>query len=197
MREALFKDYPEHSIPRDTLIFRQGDSCTQYFVVTEGTARVFTRSADGKEVLLYYINPGEFCILTTSCLFTDERFPAEAVASSNLRIRILSKAQFQSLLGQNADFRDFVFNSYGLRIQGLIQTIQKLTMESVDQRLAKYLLLTGADLICKTHHEIAAEIGTAREVASRHLKRLEAGGIVELGRSQVRIRNREALRNLI
>lgn len=196
LNEAL-EALPEVSIPAGTGIFHQGQSCENYFILIQGSARVFTRSAAGKEVVLYRVEPGDMCVLTTSCLLSSQTFPAEAVAETEMRVKVMPKSQFDKLVNESADFREFVFKSFGRRLGNLITTIEKLALESIEQRLAKYLLLQPDNKIAITHQDLALEIGTAREVVSRHLKRFESEGWINLGRGHIELLDRKALHELI
>lgn len=193
----IIQDLPELIIPGGKQIFRQGDSCGQYFILVEGCVHVYTRSVNGKEVSLYRVTPGGMCVLTTASLIGKTPFPAEAVAESPLRLRTVTKKKFDELVGSSGAFRDFVFKDFGVRINSLIKTIQQLALETIEQRLAKYLLMQPGGAINITHHELAVEIGSAREVVSRHLKRLEKGCLVSLGRGVIEVLDRERLHGLI
>lgn len=188
---------PEVRIPAGTGIFHQGQSCESYFILMEGCARVFTRSAAGKEVVLYRVEPGDMCVLTTSCLLSSQTFPAEAIAETDMRVKVMPKSQFDRLVNDSAEFRTFVFKSFGRRLSNLITTIEKLALESIEQRLAKYLLLQPDNRIAITHQDLSLEIGTAREVVSRHLKRFESEGWIILGRGHIELLDRKALHELI
>ena len=188
---------PEVEIPAGAEIFHQGQSCENYFILVAGRARIFTRSAAGKEVVLYHVEPGDMCVLTTSCLLSSQTFPAEAIAESDMRVKMMPKKQFDTLVNDSAVFRAFVFKSFGRRLSNLITTVEKLALESIEQRLAKYLLLQPSNKITATHQNIALEIGSAREVVSRHLKRFESDGWIDLGRGHVVLLNRQALHQLI
>jgi CRP/FNR family transcriptional regulator len=108
-------------------------------------------------------------------------------------------AGFQSALESSPWFRRFVFDGFSARLASVIRKIEQIAFTAIDVRLADTLLeldRKGVDRI--THQAIAVELGTAREVVSRHLKRFESEGWVRLGRGQVSIADRpgiEALRN--
>ena len=195
--EQYFNDYPVQQVPAGTQILHQGDECQNYFLLVEGSVKIFARSANGREVVLYHVTPGKICVLTTTCLLGDKHFPAEAEAETALSVRMMPKRRFDELMEKSAEFRQQVFNNFGQRIGSLIETIEKLALETLEQRLAKYLLLQPCNPVQVTHQHIAAEIGTAREVVSRHLKRFEGMGWVKLDRSSINITDRTALHNLI
>ncbi|NRA53577.1 MAG: Crp/Fnr family transcriptional regulator [Gammaproteobacteria bacterium] len=173
----------------NTIVFNQGDDCQQYVVVISGSIKVFSRSCVGKEVVLYHIKPGQMCVLTTSCLLANKSYPAQAVTESEVTLKVIPKHKFDKYIDQNSDFRAFVFNSFSERLSTLILLVEQLNLTSVEQRLTQYLLAAcQPNLTIKiTHQAIATEIGSAREVVSRHLKELEHKNIVMLNRSKITV----------
>lgn len=109
----------------------------------------------------------------------------------------MPKRRFDELMENSAEFRHQVFDNFGQRIGSLIETIEKLALETLEQRLAKYLLLQPCNPVQATHLDIASEIGSAREVVSRHLKRFESQGLVKLDRGSIELLDRTALHGLI
>jgi hypothetical protein len=107
-------------VPDGATVFRQGQACARYLVVTQGSMRIFARSAAGKEVVLYHVGPGEICVITTSCLLSDVPYPAEAVAETEVRVKVIPKQEFDRLLAASPTFREFVFAAFGGRLADLI-----------------------------------------------------------------------------
>ena len=175
-------------IDQDRFVFHAGDLCQAFLLLLEGEVRVQLTSASGREVTLYRISPGGSCILTTSCLLSHEDYPAEAIAESDLVAVAIPSAVFQDALDQSRRFRTFVFDGFSTRLKNVIARIEELAFTSIDARLARVLLELQEKKVEKvTHQDIAVELGTAREVVSRHLKRFAAEGWVELGRGRVTV----------
>ena len=175
-------------IDQDRFVFHAGDLCQAFLMLLEGNVRVQLTSASGREVTLYRISPGGSCILTTSCLLSHEDYPAEAIAESDLVAAAIPSAVFQDALDESHRFRSFVFDSFSTRLKNVIARIEELAFTSIDARLARVLLELHEKQVEKvTHQDIAVELGTAREVVSRHLKRFAAEGWVELGRGRVTV----------
>lgn len=184
-------------LDRDRFVFHSGDLCQSFLVLLEGSVRVQLTSATGREVTLYRIDPGGSCILTTSCLLSHENYPAEAIAESDLIAAAIPQPLFQDALENSTRFRNFVFDGFSRRLKNVIGKIEELAFTSIDARLARVLLELddkGRDKV--THQDIAVELGTAREVVSRHLKRFAAQGWVDLGRGRVAVVDREGLQRL-
>jgi CRP/FNR family transcriptional regulator len=180
-------------------VFRQGDPCENYYLVLEGCIRVHARAASGKEIILYRVQPGDICVLTTSCMLSGSPYPAEGVAETDVTAIALPKSEFDDLVATSGSFRSFVLSSFGNRLAGLVMLVEQVTLASIGQRLARFLLSKSGEGtlgLTLTHQEIAAEIGSAREVVSRQLKSFESHGWVALGRGSVRIVDPDALGRL-
>lgn len=178
-------------------VFRAGDACNSYLVLLEGEIRVQLVSTEGREVTLYRIGPGGSCVLTTSCLMGGEIYPAEAIAVSAVTAIAVPRGAFQSMLETSRRFRQFVFDGFSVRLSSVIKKIQHLVFTPIDVRLASALLEAGVTPTARiTHQELSVELGTAREVISRHLKRFEKEGLVRLGRGKLEVVDAPRLRRL-
>ena len=183
-------------LPAGATVFGPDQPCSFFILVAEGRVRVYQLDADGNEIVLYRLGPGSICILTTLALLAEQNYSAFAVTETPVQAIGLPAATFHQLMGQSAQFRSFVFQSQAARLGDLMQVIQNVAFASIDSRLAARLLALSADGhdLSITHQRLAAEIGTAREVVSRHLKAFEKRGWGSLGRGRVELRNAAPLR---
>lgn len=175
------------TLPADSWVFRAGAPCTSYLLATTGSIRVQLTGSTGREVTLYRVNGGHSCILTTACLLGGEDYPAEALTESTVTALSIDRAAFHSALEHSPDFCRFVFQSFSQRLADVIRRMDEVLFASIDARLAGCVIAAhrrGA-LGSMTHQDLAVELGTAREVVSRHLKRFEARGWLHLGRGQI------------
>ena len=179
--------------PVGTIGYREGDSCGVYVMRLAGQSRVFKMSSSGREILLYRVAAGETCVITTTCLLGNSDYPASTIVEEAIRDVIIPAHAFNQLMIDSKVFRTFVMTNYGALISDLIVLLDEVAFHSLDARLAKALLDAHATHITRTHQQFADELGTAREVVSRQLKRLEVKGIVSLGRGQIDIVNRDGL----
>lgn len=184
------------TLPSGQRVFEPGSACHNYLLVARGQVRVQLLTAGGREVVLYHVGPGDSCVLTTSCLLGSSRYPAEGITAGEVTAFALSAADFHDGLDSSAVFRRFVFGNLGRRLSEVIARMEQVVFAPIDARLAGSLLeLAGADgRLTATHHELAVELGTAREVVSRHLKRFEEQGWVKLGRGSIELLDPTALR---
>jgi CRP/FNR family transcriptional regulator len=186
------------SIPAGTVIFHGGDLSRAYLLVLDGQVRVQKVAETGREIVLYRVEPGQSCVLTTACLLSDIPYGAEGVAETDIKAVALPAGIFHRLMAASEQFRKFVFAAYSTRISELLCLIEEVAFGRIDKRLAGFLLERADDagVLKATHQDIATELGSAREVISRQLKEFERKGWVELSRGSLRVLNPSSLENL-
>ncbi len=192
-KNTLIKHSRIIEAPIGTIGYREGMPCGAYVMRLAGKSRVYKMSTNGREILLYRVGSGETCVITTTCLLGNSDYPASTVVEEPIRDVLIPAAAFHQLMLDSAIFRKFVMTNYGALISDLIVLLDEVAFHNLDARLAKTLLDANNAKVVRTHQQIADELGTAREVVSRQLKRLEQKGLVSLGRGQVEIINRNAL----
>lgn len=195
-RDILAKSARIVEAPVGTIGYREGGACGAYVMRLAGQSRVYKMSSSGREILLYRVAAGETCVITTTCLLGNSNYPASTIVEEPIKDVIIPSAAFNQLMVDSKVFRTFVMTNYGALISDLIVLLDEVAFHSLDARLAKLLLDTGSATISRTHQLIADELGTAREVVSRQLKRFEQKGWVTLGRGHVELTNRPALEKL-
>ncbi|MCC5859802.1 MAG: Crp/Fnr family transcriptional regulator [Ectothiorhodospiraceae bacterium] len=182
-------------LPAGQRVFSQGAPCQGLPLVLEGSVRVQVTGASGNEIVLYRIEGGQLCTLSAACLLAHHHHRAEAVTEEPTRAIMIPPGVFDEWMGRSRGFRDYVLRSYGDRLDSLMLLVEQVAFRRMDERLAERLLQLAQDgLVEATHHELAVELGTAREVISRLLKDFERAGLVQLGRGQVRLLDEGRLR---
>lgn len=177
-------------------VFYPGKVCENYLLMLAGSVKAQIMSADGREVLLYHVRAGDSCVLTTSCLLGGNEYPAEGYTETDVTAFAIPAAVFHRTLQQSVFFREFVFQSFSKRLSDVIKRMEALSFDTIDQKLAKALLSKQIQVIHKTHHELALEMGSVREVVSRHLKRFESCGWLNLSRGCIEILDADALQRI-
>ncbi len=187
------------TVPAGSTVFQPGSPCHHYLMVLEGSVKVSLTSVSGREVVLYRVQKSETCILTTSCLLASESYSATGTTETKVEVLMLEQHPFNQCLSTSETFRHFVFSSLGHRFSDLINRIEQVNFGTIDARLAEALLMHShkSKLICITHQTLANELGTAREVVSRHLKQFESQQWVKLNRGSITVKNIEALQRVI
>lgn len=182
--------------PPGAVLFRPGDPCRGFVLLRTGHVRVDLVAEDGHALLLYRVGPGEACAITTSCLFAGETYAAEGTAETACEGLLLPAPSFARLVEQSAAFRTFVLAGFAARLGALMARIEDLSFRSVDARLAAWLLARAPGPVAATQQEIAADIGTAREVVSRRLAAFAKQGMARPERGAVALLDQAALARL-
>lgn len=186
------------TLPAGLRVFSPGAACQNYLLVGRGRVRVQLLTAGGREVVLYHVGEGDSCVLTTSCLLGASTYPAEGITETEVTAFVLSAQDFNQGLDSSPAFRRFVFANLGKRLSEVIARMEQVAFAPIDARLASCLLtLSGQQQYLElTHQALAVELGSAREVVSRHLKHFEDQGWVRLGRGNIELLDRPALQEL-
>ncbi len=179
---------------RGTEMFRAGDPCQHFVIVLAGCIRVQYLDHNGNEIVLYRVQKGETCILTTSCLLGNARYPAQGIVEEPLEAAMVPMAVFRQALAHEP-VRNYVFNTMGKRLVDLMLLVEEVAFRRLDGRLAQHLLKHG-NVVRATHQEIAVELGSAREVISRLLKDFERKGWIAMRRRRIDILQPRALEKL-
>ncbi len=183
-------------LPVNATIFSTGDACSAFAVLAAGTVRVFTIGETGREITLYRFSRGESCILTASCILSTQEFPAIAVVEAPAAAFSVGSTVFQSWIDTYRPWRTYVFQLLAQRLSSVMSVIDEVAFRRMDVRIAEFLLrqFTVANPVLHlTHQQIAAELGTSREVVSRILADFAASELVHLGRGSLTLRKRDGL----
>lgn len=174
---ALYK-----SLPAEMEILREGQYVKVIPIVVSGLIKVFSRHEE-KELLLYYIRPNESCIMSFAASLRNQPSKVFAVTEEATEAMLLPVDKVAHWVAQYPDLNTLFFGQYNLRYSELLDTIHHVLFDRMDKRLLDYLTekvaLTGRNPLKVTHRQIANELGTAREVISRVMKRLETDGLVK------------------
>jgi CRP/FNR family transcriptional regulator len=182
------------SVPDSTLIFSPGDESQAFLIVTSGAVRVEQTNSAGRTVVLYRVEAGDSCVLTTTCLLSDRPYSGFGYAEGDVKAIAIPSSRFRTLLQSDIIFQELVFQGFATRVGELTDVIDDLLQHRTDLRLARWLgNRPGVEMVMK-QHEIAQELGTAREVVSRALKVFETRKWIENTRGKITILDRAALK---
>lgn len=166
--------------------------------LVEGTLRVSQTSDQGREIVLYRVEAGENCVLTTACMLSEEAYNATGIAETDVTAVMIPQHLFDTLAAEQPAFRDFVFAAYSRRLLDLLHVVDEVAFGRIDVRLAARLLALAGDSVevAATHDDLARELGTAREVVSRVLQDFQKRGLISQSRGRVRLLARADLKRL-
>lgn len=186
-------------LPAGVSICEEGQQCAQLALLLDGVGRVYKLSPGGREVTLYRIEAGEACVLTASCILNQDSFPAMAVTETPVRAIVVSPEKVRGWICQDSQWQYFIFGLLSYRLASIISVVEEVAFKRIDVRLAEkfaHSLARGEDGLQITHAELAADVGSSREVVSRILKDFAERGLIETGRGHIRLSDRSAIEKL-
>lgn len=198
VRDRLLESARVMRIAKGKQVFGPDNVPDSLLFLYEGTIRVSQTSEGGREIVLYRVDAGESCVLTTACMLAEEAYNAEGFAETDIIAISLPKPVFDRLASEESEFRAFVFAAYSRRLLDLLRVVDDVAFGRIDVRLAERLLALahGEDEIEVTHQQLASELGTAREVVSRVLHDFQRRGLISQSRGLITLADPDALSKL-
>lgn len=181
-------------VPERTVLFRETEPCGGFPFVLAGQIKVARGSPDGRELELYRVLPGQICVVSTGCLLGNGPMNAHGVAAEPTRLLIVERPTLLSWT-EFPSVRLLLLGQMAARMAELMALVEAVAFQRLDRRLARALLGRG-QMVHATHQQLADELGTAREMVSRLLRRFEDQGLVRLGREQIELLEENALRGI-
>jgi len=200
---ALLRRVSSKKYDRGEMLFSEGDACRGLFIVGRGKIRIFKVSASGREQILSIEGPGSsFAELP---VFDGGNYPASATASEEAEILFISRKDFQDFCREHPEVGLKVIAVVGSRLRRLVGIIEDLSFTTVRQRLIGLIVRLaqvsskrtsdGVQVeFDKTKQDLAAELGTVRELVSRNLGRLQAEGYLEVDGRNIIIKDLSGLK---
>jgi len=158
-------------------------------IVTRGNVKVMRTDDEGREILLYYINPGESCIMSFLGGMHHDTSKVKAIAEEETEILFIPIEKVGALIKEFPEWLDYIFRLYHKRFEELLEVVNAIAFKKMDERLLNFIKKkcenTKSKTLNVTHEQLANELGTARVVVSRLLKQMEDEGLVKLGRNKI------------
>lgn len=200
--EFLVNRTVERKTRSDELLFSEGDPCEGLYVVQTGNVRIFKSAASGREQVLAIEGPGSS--IAELPVFDGGNYPASAQSLNDGTVLFVSKQAFQSLCLQHPEVALKVLKVVGARLRRLVGIIEELSFTTVRHRLVALLLrlaktegkrsASGIELTLNANNqELAAQLGTVRELVSRNLSRLQSEGLITMTGRDISIPKPEKL----
>jgi len=192
--EKIFEISMIKTVPANTELVKEGQFVKFVPIVLSGLLKVFTRIED-KELLLYYIQPEESCIMSFSSSLNGEKSRIVALSEEECTLLLMPSEQVKKWVQDYPSINTLFYKQYDLRYSELIETINHLIYHRLDKRLLDYLIekskVTKQTKIHLSHKEIARDLGTAREVISRLMKKLEKQELIRQTSDHIEILSSE------
>lgn len=185
---------------KGTLLNQFSEDISSPFIISNGCLDIFTMSEEGKEFFLSSIEKNKLCMLFDKQFKTIMNFDIHMLAKTDTDVFIINEDIFNKLISDKAEIEAFAYKSFSESLAGIIYTSQQMLLQSVEKRIASFLLSesdkNGINTVFATHEQIAKYTGSAREVVTRTLSRFSICSIVSLQRGKIVINNKEQLKHI-
>mgnify|MGYP006189672801 FL=1 len=186
VKVATYKEFKA-----DDYLIEIGDYIKTMPLLLNGAIKILREDENGDELLLYFLERGDTCAMTLTCCMGQSKSRIRAIAETNGAMVMIPVEKMEEWLTKYKTWRNFVFDSYNIRLMEMLEAIDTLAFMNLDERLYKYLSdkakVIGDTEIQTTHQVIAYEMHTSRVVISRLLKALEIQGKIKLHRNKIEI----------
>lgn len=180
-----------HHFKKNDIVLKENSYVKVVPLVINGLIKIYKEEENGNEVLLYYIKPGETCIVSVMAGEKSEKVTVKGVVEEDCEVILIPRDKLYSLRKNFPNWNLYIFEQFNDKFDEVIDMVKVLTFSNKEKRLEDYLMkkasLNTSNVVKKSHQEIANELGSSREVISRLLKKLEKEGKIELSLRNIKI----------
>ncbi len=177
------------SFPAGTVIVNFNAYISSIPIILSGSIKVIRTDEDGREILLYYIKPGESCIMSFLAGMHNDTSKIKAIVEEDVELLLIPIDKAKQWIKEFPEWTDFIFNLYQKRFEELLEVVNSIAFQKADVRLMNLLnqksKLFNSKEIKVTHQQLADETGLSREAVSRVLKQMENEGLVAITRNKI------------
>ena len=179
-------------------IINKGNSVSGAYVVVRGRLRVYSISPSGNEATLYFINPGEVCILALNCIFNNLAYPAWVQTEPDTCVGVIPSLTYRTLFQNEPSIQNLTVHALSVLVFRLMEELEQIHSLNLNERLAKFILMRseGVGRLRMTQSELAAHLGTTREVIAKLLRKMVADRSVRTLRGVIVVERPEVLARL-
>ena len=198
-REALQSESKHYTFYKSEVIIHKGQKLSGIYIVDSGVLRVYSLDFDGNEKPIYWLSSGDVCIFSINCALRKTAYPAwVTIDSDEAEVFHVPISTFRAMYESESAAREYILEVMSQRIFDLMTLIEETAIVDLGSRINSFLVRTCNDenIVTMSHQHIADSLGTAREVVSRHLKKLEKDGFIELSRMKILVLSPQKLARL-
>ena len=191
--DAIANVAKEVSVKEGDSIIKIGEFIKSTPLISKGLLKIVRQDDEGNEILLYYLDGGNTCVMTVTCCMKQEKSKIKAIAEIDTHLLLVPFHYMDEWMRNFRSWRNFILQTYSARFEEMLSALDSVAFESLDNRLLKYLSDREHALNTQefhiTHQQIAQELNSSREAVSRLLKKLETSGHIQLGRNKIKLIN--------
>lgn len=189
LEEQVQNNSQRKTLPAETVLVQSNSYIRSLPIVLSGSMRVMRQDEDGREILLYYIKPGESCIMSFLAGIYEDTSKIKLVVEEDSEVLMLPIAKASEWIKVYPEWADFIFKLYHKRFEELLSVINAVAFQKLDDRIVelfnKKANIYQSNEFQITHQQLAEELGTTREVISRLLKQMEKQKLISLSRNKI------------
>lgn len=178
-------------VKKDSILLDIGQKFNAIPLILNGAIKISHEAKNGDEIAIYFLERGDTCTATFGSGLQHTKSKIRATAETDAELIFIPIEKLDEWLVKYRTWREFVLDSYHIRFDEMIETIDTLAFLKMDKRLFKYLVdkvqITRSPILETTHKEIALDINTSRVVVSRLLKQLENEQKIKLNRNKIEV----------
>lgn len=176
---------------KEDIIIDIGQELNSIPLLVNGNIKILREDNEGQELLIYVLETGDTCAMSLTCCMQKSKSKIRAVADKNSTIIMIPINYMSEWFHNNDSWRNFILQSYQIRFNEMLETIDTLAFMKMDERLYKYLKdqvkLNATETLLITHQKISEDLHTSRVVISRLLKQLEVENKIKIGRNKIEV----------
>ncbi len=186
-------------VQRGEVLFLRGEPCHGLHVVLDGAIRLYNSSSNGREQVIGVERSGS--VIGELPLFDGGNQPYSAEAMSPSRLLFIPREHFLTVIHAHPELMQAALRALAIRIRRLLHLVEELSLHEVPERVARYLLAQAKErgacfTLDYTHAELAAQLGTVREVVTRTLNRFRKAGWISIQDGKITVLDPDALQSL-
>ncbi len=191
LRNKLLENAKMAKFNKGDVLLKKGQYVKLLPLVLNGAVKVVREDEEGREILIYYIKPGESCALSFSAYMNNKQSDIKAVCDEETQLILVPSSLVKDWLRLYPSWQQFALQLYDIRFAELLHTVEDIAFKKMDERLVDYLKeklsLQNRETLHITHQQIAQDLATSREVITRLLKQLAQKGMITLARNEIKI----------
>ncbi len=176
---------------KDDIIIDIGQELNHIPLLLEGNIKIMREDENGRDILLYVLEHGDTCAMSLICCMKKSKSKIRASADKDSKVILIPTQYMTEWFHTNESWRNFILQSYQIRFNEMLETIDTLAFMKMDERIYKYLKdqvkLNSTKYLEITHQKISDDLNTSRVVVSRLLKQLEDEQKIKTGRNQIEV----------
>jgi CRP/FNR family transcriptional regulator len=179
---------------RGEALFWEGDPCAGLHIIEQGFVKLYRLSPQGRQYIVRVLQEGDTCNEVPT--FDRGTNPVNVEALETTRVWVIQPEILRTLLHKHPDFAQKVIDNFAMNLRGLVRMVSEMAFYQVTHRLARLISEQSPDELSGTpwtQEQLAARLGTVREVVARSLKELERSGAIQMDKRRIAIANPDVL----